>query len=157
MASSRLTHLEQKPCGHRALCCVQVVTAAAEAGEVVMFFCKLGKDRTGLIALFILSCCGSTDDEIISDYHRSGTFPPFRNPTSEIFRADWHHKLSSLAPCKAQMLRYSQRSLACQPLLPADGQGVLPGLHARSERNRENPGHAVILGCPVLDLSSDQS
>ena len=48
----------------------QVVTEAAEAGEVVMFFCKLGKDRTGLIALLILSCCGSSDDEIISDYAR---------------------------------------------------------------------------------------
>lgn len=33
-------------------------------------FCKLGKDRTGLLTMLILACCGATDAEIVSDYIR---------------------------------------------------------------------------------------
>lgn len=33
-------------------------------------FCKLGKDRTGLMAALVLAACGATKDEIISDYNR---------------------------------------------------------------------------------------
>jgi hypothetical protein len=36
-----------------------------------MFFCKLGKDRTGLISALVLSACGVSEDEIVADYVRS--------------------------------------------------------------------------------------
>ncbi len=32
---------------------------------------QIGKDRTGLLAAMLLSCCGASDDEIVSDYMRS--------------------------------------------------------------------------------------
>ena len=41
-----------------------------ERGEPVIFFCKLGKDRTGLISMLVLSCCRASEQEIISDYAR---------------------------------------------------------------------------------------
>jgi protein tyrosine/serine phosphatase len=50
---------------------VQVILNALENGEVVAVFCKLGKDRTGLLTMLVLSCCGATDAEIVSDYIRS--------------------------------------------------------------------------------------
>eukprot|EP01042_Synura_sphagnicola_P001188 gene1188-1342_t len=34
-------------------------------------FCTAGKDRTGLIAMLILSVLGATDDEIVKDYEMS--------------------------------------------------------------------------------------
>jgi hypothetical protein len=48
----------------------QLISEAAESGETTMFFCKIGKDRTGLLAALVLSCCGASDDEIVSDYMR---------------------------------------------------------------------------------------
>ena len=33
-----------------------------------MFYCKAGKDRTGIVAALLLSLAGATDDQIISDY-----------------------------------------------------------------------------------------
>ncbi|KAK9828033.1 hypothetical protein WJX81_003552 [Elliptochloris bilobata] len=51
---------------------MKVVAAAAVAGQPLAMYCKLGKDRTGLIAMLVLSCCGATDDEIVADYARSG-------------------------------------------------------------------------------------
>lgn len=56
------------------LCCdSQVITEAAEAGEPLLFFCRVGKDRTGVLAALLLSCCGAKPEEIIADYHRSAT------------------------------------------------------------------------------------
>ena len=49
---------------------VQIIRAAAERGESTLFFCKIGKDRTGLMAALVLAACGATNDEIISDYNR---------------------------------------------------------------------------------------
>jgi Tyrosine phosphatase family len=49
---------------------VQIIRAAAERGEATLFFCKIGKDRTGLMAALTLAACGATNDEIISDYNR---------------------------------------------------------------------------------------
>ena len=49
---------------------MKVVLQASEAGRPVLFFCKIGKDRTGLIAALILAACGASDIEIISDYAR---------------------------------------------------------------------------------------
>ena len=51
---------------------MQLLTEASESGETTLFFCKIGKDRTGLLAALVLSCCGATDDEIVSDFMRSG-------------------------------------------------------------------------------------
>jgi len=31
---------------------------------------QIGKDRTGLLAALVLSCCGASVDEIVSDYMR---------------------------------------------------------------------------------------
>ena len=48
----------------------KVITEAAEASEPLLFFCKIGKDRTGVLAALLLSCCGAKPEEIIADYHR---------------------------------------------------------------------------------------
>ena len=55
-------------------CMLQVITEAAEAGNPLLFFCRVGKDRTGVLAALLLSCCGATPDEIIADYHRSASW-----------------------------------------------------------------------------------
>ena len=47
-----------------------MILDAVQKGEPTAFFCKLGKDRTGLISMLVLSCCGATEDEIVSDYIR---------------------------------------------------------------------------------------
>lgn len=49
---------------------MQVITEAAEAGNPILFFCRVGKDRTGVLAALLLSCCGAEPQEIIADYHR---------------------------------------------------------------------------------------
>jgi hypothetical protein len=36
-----------------------------------MFFCRVGKDRTGLVAMFALHIMGASDEAIIEDFHRS--------------------------------------------------------------------------------------
>lgn len=51
---------------------VQIMTAALEARQPCLFFCKLGKDRTGLMAALVLSVCGATEEEIVADYTRWG-------------------------------------------------------------------------------------
>jgi protein tyrosine/serine phosphatase len=48
----------------------QVILEAVQKGEPTAFFCKLGKDRTGIISMLVLSCCGATEGEIVSDYIR---------------------------------------------------------------------------------------
>lgn len=55
-------------------CALQIIRAAAERGEATLFFCKVGKDRTGLTAALVLAACGATKDEIISDYNRCFDF-----------------------------------------------------------------------------------
>lgn len=48
---------------------VNAVRAIAEAAPgCVVFHCAGGKDRTGLIALVLLTLAGATPDEIIADY-----------------------------------------------------------------------------------------
>ena len=47
---------------------LQTITEAAEANKATLFFCKIGKDRTGVLAAMVLSCCGATRQEIIDDY-----------------------------------------------------------------------------------------
>lgn len=55
------------PCMHHP---VQVITASLQERQPCMFFCKLGKDRTGLIAALVLAACGLSEDEIVADYVR---------------------------------------------------------------------------------------
>lgn len=52
--------------------CVQIMTGALEARQPCLFFCKLGKDRTGLMAALVLAACGASDEEIVADYTRRG-------------------------------------------------------------------------------------
>jgi len=50
---------------------LEVVIESAEAEEPLIFFCKVGKDRTGILAACILACCDASRTEIVSDYSRS--------------------------------------------------------------------------------------
>lgn len=34
-----------------------------------MFYCKAGKDRTGLLAMLILDVCRIPEDAVLNDYH----------------------------------------------------------------------------------------
>jgi protein-tyrosine phosphatase len=52
-----------------------VILEAVRAGEPAVIFCKLGKDRTGLISALVLACCAATEEEIVSDYIRSASNP----------------------------------------------------------------------------------
>ena len=47
-----------------------MVADAAEAKEPVLLFCKVGKDRTGMLACLIAACCGASQSQIIDDYHK---------------------------------------------------------------------------------------
>lgn len=49
---------------------LQVVSDALEERRPVMFYCKAGKDRTGLLAMLLLTCAGASDEQIIEDYFR---------------------------------------------------------------------------------------
>lgn len=49
----------------------QRILWAAEAGRPLLFFCKAGKDRTGVLAALLLSLLGASDDAIVADYARS--------------------------------------------------------------------------------------
>lgn len=51
--------------------CMLKVLEAQRRGEPVLIFCKLGKDRTGLLSALILSCCGISKEEILEDYTKS--------------------------------------------------------------------------------------
>lgn len=44
------------------------LAASVAADRPVLFFCKAGKDRTGLVAALVLSVLGASDEEILSDY-----------------------------------------------------------------------------------------
>ncbi len=46
------------------------ITVSAETGRPLMFFCKAGKDRTGLVAAMTLAVVGASEDVLIRDYHR---------------------------------------------------------------------------------------
>lgn len=68
VAKALATHLQRAILLILVTC--QVITEAAEAGEPLLFFCRVGKDRTGVLAALILACCGAKPEEIIADYHR---------------------------------------------------------------------------------------
>ncbi|CAG9460850.1 unnamed protein product [Pedinophyceae sp. YPF-701] len=50
---------------------LQVATECVEGGGTLLFYCKAGKDRTGLIAMLVLGLLGCSDAEIISDFAKS--------------------------------------------------------------------------------------
>ena len=47
------------------------VVAGASETRPCAFYCKAGKDRTGLIAALALHCCGASEAQIVDDYVRS--------------------------------------------------------------------------------------
>jgi protein tyrosine/serine phosphatase len=47
------------------------VVASASETRPCAFYCKVGKDRTGLIAALALHCCGASEAQIVDDYVRS--------------------------------------------------------------------------------------
>lgn len=49
---------------------LQIITTAAENDRPLLTYCRLGKDRTGLMTALVLSTCGATQSEIVSDYCR---------------------------------------------------------------------------------------
>lgn len=51
--------------------CMFKVLEAQRQGEPVLIFCKLGKDRTGLMSALILACCDTPTTEILDDYTKS--------------------------------------------------------------------------------------
>lgn len=57
---------------------LQIMTEAAEKERPVLTYCRLGKDRTGIMTTLVLSTCGASEDEIVSDYARcnNGSFEP---------------------------------------------------------------------------------
>lgn len=59
----------------REICHVMdVILEATERREAVLFFCKAGKDRTGLVAALVLACVGASYDALIADYVRSDQY-----------------------------------------------------------------------------------
>ncbi|RMZ55575.1 hypothetical protein APUTEX25_000158 [Auxenochlorella protothecoides] len=50
---------------------LEVVAAAAAERKPLLFFCKLGKDRTGTVAALVLTACGASRNQIVADYARS--------------------------------------------------------------------------------------
>lgn len=56
---------------------MQTVSGTVETGSPTLFFCRMGKDRTGLVAALILAACGASDAEIVSDYARFVVLHPF--------------------------------------------------------------------------------
>lgn len=47
---------------------LRALLSSAERGAPALFFCRAGKDRTGLVAALVLSVCGVADESILDDY-----------------------------------------------------------------------------------------
>jgi len=52
------------------------VVEAVAAGERVLFHCTAGKDRTGIMAMVILSICGVGDGSLLDDYELTNSYAP---------------------------------------------------------------------------------
>uniref|UniRef100_A0A383V676 Tyrosine specific protein phosphatases domain-containing protein n=1 Tax=Tetradesmus obliquus TaxID=3088 RepID=A0A383V676_TETOB len=50
------------------------IKTSAASGRPVLFFCKAGKDRTGLLAALLLSLLGASEEAILQDYVISDQF-----------------------------------------------------------------------------------
>ncbi|PNG99408.1 Tyrosine-protein phosphatase, partial [Tetrabaena socialis] len=53
---------------------LEVLLEAAEARRCVLFFCRAGKDRTGLVAAAVLAVAGASEEQIVADYTRSDAY-----------------------------------------------------------------------------------
>ncbi|KAG2499238.1 hypothetical protein HYH03_002817 [Edaphochlamys debaryana] len=53
---------------------MEVLLDASEARHAVLFFCRAGKDRTGLVAAAVLAVAGASEEQIVADYTRSDAF-----------------------------------------------------------------------------------
>ena len=51
--------------------CLDRILDAQRKGEPVLIFCKLGKDRTGLLCALVLACCDVPLESILDDYSLS--------------------------------------------------------------------------------------
>ena len=47
---------------------LRALLSSAERGAPALFFCRMGKDRTGLVAALVLSICGADEESILNDY-----------------------------------------------------------------------------------------
>jgi hypothetical protein len=54
--------------------CCHAALQALERNRPVLFFCRVGKDRTGILAALLLLCCGVPQDDVLDDYHASDSF-----------------------------------------------------------------------------------
>ena len=61
-----------------------------------LFYCKAGKDRTGIIAMFILYLRGISEEDIISDYHLSHSVYKVMNDPSATIASLRQVKCSSI-------------------------------------------------------------
>ncbi|KAK9909787.1 hypothetical protein WJX75_007427 [Coccomyxa subellipsoidea] len=84
-------------------CALRVVLEAVKAKEPLALFCKLGKDRTGLLTMLILACCGISDEEIVADYIRSKHIPSLKqDPTLKKLKG-FNAEVFSKAPATTLM------------------------------------------------------
>ena len=54
--------------------CQAVGVLAANPGRNVLFHCRLGKDRTGVVSAVLLKLFGVSDSDVITDYMYSSAF-----------------------------------------------------------------------------------
>lgn len=50
---------------------LKVIARHASRGVPVAFQCRLGKDRTGLVAALVLLCLGASEEQVVEDYVKS--------------------------------------------------------------------------------------
>lgn len=48
-----------------------IINVIMNAESKVLYFCTVGKDRTGVVSALILKCLGFSDEIIIDDYMES--------------------------------------------------------------------------------------
>ena len=65
-----------------------MATAGSGHSDKACTCAQIGKDRTGLLAAMVLTCCGATVDEIVTDYARQAALP-VHQMGSAIFRKEY--------------------------------------------------------------------
>ena len=69
---------------------LKVILGALDEKRPLMFYCKAGKDRTGLLAMLVLSCCEVSDQDIIDDYFMCALVSAFHGLFVPVPRAAGH-------------------------------------------------------------------
>lgn len=67
----------------------EVITFLSETPDPVLFHCAAGKDRTGLIAMFLLSIVGADRMDIIADYENSRTY--IQDFSNDVSGSNYHN------------------------------------------------------------------